>query len=248
MIDSFLASRRSVGCVPLAGVLLMLSASPSDSQEWRSLFDGESLDGWEQVGGDASYKAVDEMIVGRTSEGAPNAFLTCGPFADFELRFDVKCDPELNSGVQIRSHVYDQDTPQESNPNRIRDAGELYGYQCEIRGEATGEHGCSGNFWDEGRRTRWLDESVDADRKQKAYRPGEWNEFRIVARGNRIRSFVNGAKVADFTDDRDASGLIGLQVHSIPAGAGPYEVAWRNLRIREFGSGESRGSDAPLQN
>ncbi len=206
---------------------------------WKSLFDGSTLEGWTQKGGPAHFEAVDGMIVGTTGEGVPNAFLTRGPYGDFELRFEVKCDPKLNSGVQIRSHVYPVDTPQESMPSRIREAGEVYGYQCEIRGEANGPHGCSGNFWDEGRRTVWLDEAVDATEKQKAYRAGEWNDFRIIAQGQRIQSFVNGVKVADFTDDRDSSGFIGLQVHSIRPGTGPYQVAWRNLQLRELSADET---------
>ena len=43
------------------------------------------------------------------------------------LELDVLCDVELNSGIQIRSHAYEKDTPQESKPNRIREKGEVYG-------------------------------------------------------------------------------------------------------------------------
>ena len=62
-----------------------------------------------------------------------------------------------------------------------------------------------------GRRTRWLDSNVNAKEKQAVYQPGEWNTFRIVAQGNRIRSFINGTPVADITDDRDAEGIIGFK-------------------------------------
>ena len=37
----------------------------------------------------------------------------------------------------------------------------------------------------------------------------------------------------------DERGFIGLQVHGIPKGAGPYQVRWRNIRIRELKPGES---------
>jgi hypothetical protein len=60
----------------------------------------------------------------------------------------------------------------------------------------------------------------------------------VIAQGNRIRSFVNSVPVADFTDDRDASGLIGFQVHSVKKGAGPYTVSWKNIRIRKLGKDE----------
>ena len=45
--------------------------------------------------------------------------------------------------------------------------------------------------------------------------------------------------VADFKDDRDASGFIGLQVHSIKQETGPFSVSWKNVRIRELAEGES---------
>ena len=120
----------------------------------------------------------------------------------------------------------------------MREKGEVYGYQCEITSKTNGENGCAGNFWDEGRRTRWLDLTVNAAEKQAIYKPGEWNRYRVIAQGNRIRSFVNDVPVADFTDDRDASGFIGLQVHSIKKGTGPFSVSWKNVRIRELAVGE----------
>ncbi len=32
--------------------------------------------------------------------------------------------------------------------------------------------------------------------------------------------------------------FIGLQVHGIPKGEGPYQVRWRNVRIRELKPGD----------
>lgn len=216
----------------------LMTPSVALAGDWVQLSNGDTLDGWTKLGGDATYAMKDGVITGTTGTGK-NTFLSRGPFGDFVLEFDVKCDPKLNSGVQIRSHQYAKETPQESKPNRMREAGEVYGYQCEIRSETNGENGCAGNFWDEGRRTRWLDESVNAAEKQAVYQPGKWNHFRIIAQGNRIRSFVNDVAVADFTDDRDAAGLIGLQVHSVKKGTGPYSVSWKNVRIRELDKDES---------
>jgi hypothetical protein len=208
-----------------------LAAGPT----WTSLFDGKTLDGWTVKGGKATYKVENGMIVGTTVEGSPNTFLCRGPYGDFELELDTLCDKALNSGIQIRSHVYEADTPQPSNPTRIRKAGEVFGYQCEI---APAAEGVSGNFWDEGRHTKWLDDFTNKPVAAKAFKDDQWNHYRIVAQSDHIRSWVNGVACADFHDKTDASGFIGLQVHGIRAGAGPYQVRWKNIRIRELKPGE----------
>lgn len=217
----------------ICGVLIVVAGQVS-AQEWTNLI-GNSLEDWKKLGGEATYTLADGVITGKTGPGK-NTFLTKGPFSDFELEFEVKCDPELNSGVQIRSHTYPKDTPQESKPSRTREKGEVYGYQCEITSKTNGENGCAGNFWDEGRRTRWLDPTVNSEEKQAKYKAGEWNHYRVVAKGKRIQSWVNGVAVADFEDDRDASGFIGLQVHSIKKNTGPFQVSWRNIRLKDLSS------------
>jgi len=223
-------------CFLAAGaVVLNLAAACAAEENWVSLFDGKSLEGWATKGGRAEYKVEDGCIVGTTVKGSPNTFLCRGPYSDFVLEFDVKCDEPLNSGVQIRSHTYEKDTPLESKKGKVRPQGDVYGYQCEI---ARQETGTAGNFWDEARRTKWLDDFTNKPAAAKAYKNDGWNHFRIAAQGDQIRSWVNGVACADFHDSLDASGFIGLQVHSIPANAGPYQVRWKNIRLRELKAGE----------
>ncbi len=171
------------------------------------------------------------MIVGKTVEGSPNTFLCRGDYRDFALELEVQCDPALNSGIQVRSHVYEKDTPQESDTKRVRPSGTVYGPQCEI---AEAAKGVAGNFWDEARRTRWLDDLATRTEARNAFKDGQWNRYRIVVQGNRYRSWVNGVACADFVDDKDRQGFIGLQVHAIKPGTGPYQVRWRNIRLREL--------------
>ena len=81
--------------------------------------------------------------------------------------------------------MYDKDTPQASKPDRIRKAGEIYGYQVEIS-----DDGHAGQVWDEGRFTKWLDDEP-SDETKRAYKPGEWNRYRVVARGSHIQTWIN---------------------------------------------------------
>jgi hypothetical protein len=229
-----LVALRIAFALPCVVALAVFAAEKSSALQ--PLFDGRTLDGWTVKGGTATYRVEDGVIVGRTVEGSKNTFLcTARDYADFVFECEVKCDPELNSGIQIRSHTYARPTPQASNPKKQRETGEVYGYQCEI---TTAAKGASGNFWDEGRHTKWHDDFAKKPAAAAAFKDGAWNHYRIVAQGDRIRSWVNGVPCADFRDSLDATGFIGLQVHSIPKGRGPFEVRWRNVKLRELARGE----------
>jgi hypothetical protein len=189
----------------LAFTMATLNLRGSEDPKMVPLFDGKTLKDWKTHGGKATYRIENGMIVGMTVEGSPNTFLcTARNYADFVLEFDVLCDKELNSGVQIRSHVYEKDSPQPSQPARIRKAGEVFGYQCEI---ASQDRGTAGNFWDEARHTRWFDDFAMKPEAKKAFKDGEWNHYRIVAQGDHIRSWVNGVSCADFRDTTDDRAL-----------------------------------------
>ncbi len=213
---------------------------------WTPLFDGKTLDGWQVHSGKARYEVVDGMIVGTTVSESPNTFLcTQRTYRDFELELEVKCDVGLNSGIQIRSRIAQGETEVMNlkNPDQPKTLtiphDRVHGYQVEI---ATAVSGMSGGVYDEARRFVFLDEPGDKPGAKTAFKDGEWNHFRILCQGNRIRTWVNGIRCADVRDDRDSEGVIGLQVHGNVSVTGrvskkPYEerqVRFRNLRIREI--------------
>ena len=191
------------------------------AEGWKNLFDGSTLQGWVQKNGTAHYRVEDGAIVGRTTDGSPNSFLcTTEPYGDFILEFEVKCDPRLNSGVQIRSQAKEG-------------SGRVNGPQVEIESTASG--GLSGYVYGEATGRGWL--TPEEDRKRHAHFDDDgWNRYRVVARGPQIETWINGEKVGTLVDEQAAKthpeGFIGLQVHGIGRGQGPYEVAWRNVRIQ----------------
>ena len=227
-----LIPRTALAALTAAGVISSVQAGP----QAQPLFDGKSLDGWEVKSGFASYKVENGTIVGTTVEGSPNTFLcTQKTYGDFVLTFEVKCHPELNSGVQFRSEAYAQATEIEiQGKKRKHEAGRVFGYQAEI---ATS--GNSGRIYDEARRATWLDTAEPTAEAKAAFKRDDWNSYRIIAQGDHITTFVNGVKVADFHDSVTAKGFIGLQVHGIKKGTGPFSVAWRNIQLRELAPGEN---------
>ncbi len=220
-----------IGASVFALIAMAGCATAGGSGKWISLFDGKSLKGWEQLNGTASYKVEDGTIIGRTVEGSPNSFLCSKKqFADFELEFDVMCDTGLNSGVQVRSR-----------PKNAKDlAAEGVSAGNNKEGEIESSPGQAGYIYGEATVHKWISSEPKSDdpkvNQHSIYKNDRWNHFRVVAKGANIHTFINGVKIGDITHQEiyktHPKGVIGLQVHGIKAGSGPYKVAWKNIRIR----------------
>ena len=226
---------------PFSVILVLIFTSiPLQGQEdgWIELFDGKTLDGWAVHSGFAKYRVEEGAIVGTAVKESPNSFLcTDRTFEDFILEFEVwLINPELNSGVQFRSMVAEHETVFwfRNGEGKLQTytipADRVYGYQVEIANE---EGGTSGGVYDEARRAFmddwWPKEGSEAS---KAFKNNQWNKYRIECEGDHIRTIVNGVVVADFRDGLNYSGIIGLQVHDVGQDPTPYEVKWRNIRLK----------------
>ncbi|QGJ70011.1 Secreted glycosyl hydrolase [Planctomycetales bacterium 10988] len=197
------------------------SPSPEDAPgEWVSLFNGKNLKGWKQINGTATYEVDNGTVLGTTVEKSPNSFLcTKKHYGNYWLEFEVKLeDDELNSGVQIRS-----------NSTEEYRKGRVHGYQVEIS-----TNGNAGFIYDEARRG-WLstEEARANEVARGAFKPSEWNHYRVYCNGDEIKTWINGIPVADLSDDMTAEGFIGLQVHGVK-GDPHWQVRWRNIRIKEL--------------
>lgn len=194
-------------------------------KNFTSIFDGKTLNGWEQKNGTARYEVVDGTIMGHTEVGSPNSFLCSSKeYADFELRFEVKVDPGLNSGVQIRSVSKDD-----------INNGRVHGPQVEIESDP----GESGYIYSEGTGRGWISPTQT---QRNVFKNDGWNRYRVLADGNRIQTWINGKRIEDLDVPavESTKGFLGLQVHGIGKDLGPFKVQWRNIRIQELKGTESR--------
>jgi len=221
----------------IAAVLTLVfgSARPFDQSAdgmWVSLFNGKDLDGWEQHGGKASYRAENGEIVGRSAPNTGNSFLcTKKDYSDFILQLEFKVDPALNSGVQIRSQCFAEPKTVELNGKRYKfPADRVHGYQVEID---PSPRAWTGGIYDEGRRG-WLYDLKRNEAARKAFRQNQWNKFRVECRGESIKTWLNGVPAADLKDAVTPSGFIALQVHGVGKNDKPLEVRFRSLRIQEL--------------
>jgi len=208
------------------------AANKGSGKDWIALFDGRTIDGWIQRGGKAKYHVADGEIVGTPVPGTPNSFLcTARDYGDFVLELEFKVDAGLNSGVQIRSHYFDQPTQFEWKDKTIKvPAGRVHGLQVEID---PGSRAWTGGVYEEGARG-WLNDLKNNDAARKAFRTGEWNKFRVECSGDSIKTSINGVPAADLKDNRVSTGFIALQVHGVGKNEKSMEVRFRNIRLKEM--------------
>lgn len=186
-----------------------------------SLFDGKTLNGWDVRKGEEQWWTTrDGMIIGGSMEKKVphNTFLsTEKSYENFELEFDIKLEKGtgfMNSGLQMRSI-------------RVPNNSEMKGYQVDAG------IGWWGKIYDESRRNRVIAEPVNPEALGKVTKDWDWNHYRIVAEGPRIRSWINGVAALDFIERAPGipqNGLIGFQAH----GGGAFEVHLKNVTIKEL--------------
>jgi len=186
-----------------------------------SLFDGKSLDGWEVRPGEEKWWTVRDGAIsgGSLDENvAHNTFLASKKrYANFDLRFKVrlvKGSGFMNSGIQVRSI-------------RVKDNHEMSGYQVDAG------TGWWGKLYDESRRNKVIGEPVDPAAIAAVAKDWDWNDFRILCEGRRIRSWINGVPALDFTEADPAiplEGRIGLQAH----GGGKVLAEFKEITIQEL--------------
>ena len=233
--------------IPFSGIVLSLvillatSSVQAAEEGFVPLFNGNDLSNWEQHGGKAIYTIENGAIVGTSIPKTPNSFLcTKKMYSDFILEVEYKVDPKLNSGIQIRSNVYDEVKTYEYKDSDGKmakkdvAAGRVHGYQVEID---PAPRAWSAGIYDEGRRG-WL-YNLEGDKNKKAreaFKQNEWNHYRIECKGDSIKTWINGVAAADLKDDMTSTGFIALQVHGIgdsqeKAGT---QIHWRNINIKEL--------------
>lgn len=223
---------RSIFIGLLALVTSGAFSQAADEKDWINLFNGKDLTGWIQKGGMAKYRIENDEIVGSSVPNTGNSFLcTTKNYGNFILEVEFKVHPELNSGVQIRSQVFEEAKTAEIKGKTFKfAAGRVHGYQVEIDPSA---RAYSAGIYDEGRRG-WLMDLKNNEAARKAFKANDWNKFRVECKGDSIKTFINGVAAADIKDDVTPKGLIALQVHGVGKKTETMEVRWKNIKLKDL--------------
>jgi hypothetical protein len=188
-----------------------------EKSEWKPLFDGETLDGWKAVSGEAEFYVEDKMIVGKSELNKGAYLVTEKNYEDFVLELDAKIDTGLNSGIQCRGYIWPEDTTtmyksgnQEGTIREMTwEAGYVTGYQIELD---PSDRAWSGGLYEPGNRG-WLVTLKHNEAARKSYDPLDWNHFKIRMEDDRIKTWVNGTLAVNAPDTVWTSGFIGFQLH-----------------------------------
>lgn len=198
-------------------------ARAADEEGFVSLFNGKDLSGWR---GDKAYWSVEDGAItakttkdGRLTKEKYNTFLIWegGQPADFELRLKYKIVGG-NSGVQYRSRVIDEAKFILSGYQADIDSSPTYtGINYEERARAIlAKRGESVTIGADGKKES--KKIGDAAELQAKVKNEDWNDYRIVAKGNHLQHFVNGELMSEVIDNQKdkaaTSGVIGLQAHA----------------------------------
>lgn len=204
--------------------------TPREQAEgWRLLFDGRTTAGWRGFRSDVMPTGW-QVIDGALTRVAPGGdIVTVDEFDDFELTFDWQIAPGGNSGVFFRVTEDAPATYESGAEYQLLDnAGHPDG--------AVPETSAGANY------------GLHAPSRAAARPPGEWNEARIVARGNHVEHWLNGNKIVEYelgSPDwlarvqrtkfaswpgygRSPRGRIALQDHG-------DRVSYRNVKLRPLG-------------
>lgn len=220
-------------------LLFQALAVTAGAQEFRSLFNGKDLSGWE--GKREFWSVKDGVIFGQTTKDKPtngNTFLVWqgGEVKDFVFKAKVRFSGN-NSGVQYRSELV-------GDPEDFV----VKGYQADLHPKPEFFGMLYAEKWRGIVAKRFERVIVGADGKPKVV--GEvgdkdqklvddaWNELTIIAAGNRQIHQVNGVTTMDLTDNHPEAkrkGILALQLH---AGA-PMTVEFKDIYLQDL-----KGKDA----
>ncbi|MCH2114719.1 MAG: DUF1080 domain-containing protein [Pirellulales bacterium] len=214
--------------------------SHAKSPKFVSIFDGKTLKSWD--GNPAFWSVADGAITGKTTADNPTAGNTFiiwrgGDVADFELKLQYKIVGG-NSGIQYRSF-------------EVEDAQWVVGgYQADFEAGDTYSGILYGERWRGIMANRGQRIVVDQDGKsesglvgnsaaiQRNIKKEDWNDYHILAKGNRIIHVINGVVTCEFIDhDKHVrpSGVLAFQLHAGP----PMTVQFRNVVYRVIAQDES---------
>jgi hypothetical protein len=208
---------------PLILSICLAVVAGCGTDEWISLFDGQTLDGWKASEDAGSWKVEEGAIVtaGDRSHLFYDGEVRDHQFKNFELSVDVKTMPGANSGIYIHTGFQEEGWP-------------ARGYECQVINsnpptEAGGyvEHKMTGSIY--AIRNVWKSPVADET----------WFNYRIVVEGKTIRTYINDMLAAEYTEPDQVYRPESLSGRLLGSGTFAFQchdpgsvVHFKNIRVK----------------
>ena len=183
--------------------LLVARLTPEQLEEgWVRLYDGFEMTGWFFIG-NANWTFDEGMIV--VDGGEPSLLCTNFQVSDFELQIEFNCSARTDSGILLRTTADPHDMSRDCYELNIAPDDNAY---------PTGS----------------LVNRKKVDRNETgAVEPDEWHAYRVRAEGDRVKVWLDGKPILEYSDARHLRrGYIGLQ-HNLGV------ARFRNILLRPLG-------------
>lgn len=177
------------------------------------LFNAKDLSNFKGEDSTGFWRVENGILIGESDKAQKGNYLwTQKEYTDFVIEFDVRWKAITPRGV---------DTGIEMRKPRIQ-------LQLGVSGSLKVD--MSGSFYTGGK-PGYPEVGQAKDAKSLMKPEGEWNTFRIQAKGNTFTCWINGAKASEYTDANfTGAAPIGFQIH----GGVVMKCEYRNVKIAEL--------------
>ncbi|HLO60426.1 MAG TPA: DUF1080 domain-containing protein [Bacteroidales bacterium] len=170
-------------CKPKEQPVANFLTPEEESQGWKLLFDGKTMDSWRTFGGDT----IKDWVIDSGSMLAQglisNDIITKDEFENFELSLDWKTSVGGNSGIFF---------------NAIEDTA-IHGiFEIAPEYQIIDEVSWDGDSLHEGQLAGACYDMYYADRNKKLMPVGEWNTSKIVVNNGHVEHWLNGDKIVEY--------------------------------------------------
>lgn len=178
----------------------------ADADNLLPIFNGKDFTGWKVPEPNPFWKVVGGVIVGENDEAKKGSMLwTEKSYGDFVIECEARWSGEIDSGIMLRKP-------------------EL---QLQMGISRSLKRDLTGSFYTGG--AEKYPEAGQAKNLEKLFKPGDWNHYRLEAKGDAFTVWLNGVQVVKYTNAKYAGPApIGLQIHPGLA----MKVEFRNLRAK----------------
>jgi len=185
-------------------ILVLTVSAWAAEPKLEPIFNGKDLTGWTSPQMESYWRVENGVLIGENDAALKGHYLWSEKtYGDFVLEFDVRWMGEIDSGVEIRS------------PKMQLQLGVSRSLKRDMTGSFyVGKPG--------------YPEAGQAKTAAQLMRPpGEWNTFRLVARGTTFTVWINGKPASSYRDEKfSGAAPLGLQIH----GGLKMKVEYRNIR------------------